>query len=119
LVVLLIAAGLGYALQSFNVERVQRSAQKILDRDLEENALAVDVVNTPIGFRAFLSASPRSYLFLAGKNGRVFDPKKCPLTTDYEVKLSGTNTLEGGRFAVRVYFERLQECSDALKANGS
>ncbi len=61
----------------------------------------------------------RSYLFLAGKNGRALDSEKCPLTTDYEAKFSGTNKLDVGKLAVRVYFEGLQECSRAIRASGS
>ena len=58
----------------------------------------------------------RSYIFLTGKNGHALDPQKCPFTTDYEVKLSGTNTLAEVKSVISVYFKGLQECSDALKA---
>ena len=121
LLLVLIAGAVSYVLQSSNVEQVQRSAQAILDRDVVENALAVEVVHTPrSAFVPFVGPSEwRSYIFLAGKNGHALDPQKCPLTTDYELKLSGTNTLvEGGKYGLRVYFKGLQECSDRLKVNG-
>ena len=45
--VLLIVVALGYGLRSSKVEGVQETAQSILDREIKDNALAVDAVNAP------------------------------------------------------------------------
>jgi len=118
---LLLVGALGYANRCVGIEDMQGSAQQILDRELKNNALVVDAVNAPrLAFIPFVGPTEwRSYLFLAGKNGRSLNPQKCPLTADYEMKLSDTNTLSTVKTVMRVYLEALQQCSDVVQAKES
>jgi hypothetical protein len=118
--VLLISSALGYTLRSANVERVHESAQKVLDTQLAPNTLKVDQLHAPsLAFVPFLGPSSwRSYLSITEKSGRPLNLEKCPTTVDYEVRLSITEMIwVGDEVTVQVNVERLQECSDALKAN--
>ena len=118
---MLLVAALGYAAHSMGIQEMQGRAQRILDDNLENNALAADVINAPwLAFVPFVGPREwRSYLFLTGKDGRALDLKKCPATADYEMTVPrSTNTHLKLKPSMRVYFERLQECSDALQANG-
>jgi len=119
-VVLLLAGALSYAVRTGNIERVRENAQKVLDTKLEANTLKVDQLHVPsLAFVPFVGPSSwKSYFFIADKNGRPLDLEKCPTTVDYEVRLSSTGMISnGGKMAVQVYLERLQECSRALQAN--
>jgi len=121
LVALLIATVLGYATRTSSVDRVRETAQKVLDTKLEANTLKVDQLRVPnLAFVPFVSlAEWRSYLFIADKNGRPLDREKCPSTVNYAVRLSSTNFIwDGGKFALRVYMEQLQQCSDAQQPVG-
>src|SRR3954471_10232415 len=89
-----VAAFCGYLLRDHNLDKTRQSAQTILDR-IPGNALMVtDVAAPTFAFIPLIGpAEWDSFLYLADKSGKELDQRKCPISTDYRMRLSDRRML--------------------------